>query len=68
MRVVVIEPGAVATELTDHITHTKQMAERMYEKESISAEDIAEVIAFALGRPRGVSLNEILIRPTGQAL
>jgi NADP-dependent 3-hydroxy acid dehydrogenase YdfG len=70
IRVVVIEPGAVATELTDHITHgdTKQMAEEMYEKESISAAEIAEVIAFALGRPRGVSLNEILIRPTGQAL
>ena len=70
VRVVVIEPGAVATELTDHITHgeTKQAAERMYENESISAEEIAEVIAFALARPRGVSLNEILIRPTGQAL
>jgi NADP-dependent 3-hydroxy acid dehydrogenase YdfG len=70
VRVMLIEPGAVATELTDHITHgdTKQMAEQMYEKESITAEDIAEVIAFALGRPRGVSLNEILIRPTGQAL
>ena len=70
IRVVVIEPGAVATELTDHITHadTKAGAERMYEEESIPAEDVAEVIAFALGRPRGVSLNEILIRPTGQAL
>ena len=40
----------------------------MYEKESISADDIAEVIAFALSRPRSVSLNEILIRPTGQSL
>jgi NADP-dependent 3-hydroxy acid dehydrogenase YdfG len=68
IRVILIEPGAVATELTDHITDgdTKQMAEQMYANESISAEDIAEVIAFALGRPRGVSLNEILIRPTGQ--
>lgn len=67
---VLIEPGAVATELTDHITHaqTKQAAQQMYEKESISAQDIAEVIAFALSRPRSVSLNEILIRPTGQSL
>lgn len=70
VRVILIEPGAVATELTDHITDadTKKMAEQMYDNESISAEDIAEVIAFALARPRGVSLNEILIRPTGQAL
>ena len=70
VRVVLIEPGAVATELTDHITHsdTKAAVERMYEEESISAQDVAEVIAFAVSRPRGVSLNEILIRPTGQTL
>jgi NADP-dependent 3-hydroxy acid dehydrogenase YdfG len=70
IRVMVIEPGAVATELTDHITHadTKQAAEQMYEEMSITAEDIAEVIAFAVNRPRRMTLNEILIRPTGQAL
>ena len=70
IRVMVIEPGAVATELTDHITHaeTKQATEQMYERMSITAEDIAEVIAFAVGRPRRMTLNEILIRPTGQAL
>jgi NADP-dependent 3-hydroxy acid dehydrogenase YdfG len=69
VRVIVIEPGAVATELTDHITHaeTKAAAERMYEQTSISAQDIAEIIAFAVSRPRSVSLNEILVRPTGQA-
>jgi NADP-dependent 3-hydroxy acid dehydrogenase YdfG len=69
VRVIVIEPGAVATELTDHITHTetKAAAERMYEETSIAAQDIAEIIAFAVSRPRGVSLNEILVRPTGQA-
>ena len=33
-----------------------------------AADDIAEIIAFAVSRPHGVSLNEILIRPTGQAL
>jgi len=70
IRVIVVEPGAVATELTDHITHadTKQAAEEMYEQNAIRAADIAGVIAFAVTRPRGVSLNEILIRPTGQAL
>jgi NADP-dependent 3-hydroxy acid dehydrogenase YdfG len=70
VRVIVIEPGAVATELTDHITHaeTKAGAEQMYKQTSITAQDIAEVIAFAVSRPQSVSLNEILIRPTGQAL
>ena len=42
-------------------------AERMYEQTSMTAQDIAEIIAFAVSRPRGVSLNEILVRPTGQA-
>jgi NADP-dependent 3-hydroxy acid dehydrogenase YdfG len=70
VRVIIIEPGAVATELTDHITHaeTKAGAEQMYKQTSITAQDIAEVIAFAVSRPQSVSLNEILIRPTGQAL
>jgi NADP-dependent 3-hydroxy acid dehydrogenase YdfG len=69
VRVIVIEPGAVATELTDHITHreTKAAAEQMYARTSIAAQDIAEIIAFAVSRPRGVSLNEILVRPTGQS-
>ncbi len=70
VRVIVIEPGAVATELTDHITHaeTKAAAEQMYEATAISAKDIAEIIAFAVSRPRSVSLNEILVRPTAQEL
>ncbi len=69
VRVIVIEPGAVATELTDHITHaeTRAAAEEMYAQTSIAARDIAEIIAFAVSRPRSVSLNEILVRPTGQA-
>jgi NADP-dependent 3-hydroxy acid dehydrogenase YdfG len=69
VRVMVIEPGAVATELTDHITNpdTKQAAEQMYKQLAITADDIAQVIAFALTRPRRMTLNEILVRPTAQA-
>ena len=68
VRVTVIEPGAVATELTDHITHAgaKQMAEGFYEQVAITAQDIAEIIAFAITRPHRLTLNEILIRPTAQ--
>jgi NADP-dependent 3-hydroxy acid dehydrogenase YdfG len=68
VRVTVIEPGAVATELTDHITHAsaKQMAEGFYEQVAITAQDIAEIITFAITRPHRVTLNEILIRPTAQ--
>jgi NADP-dependent 3-hydroxy acid dehydrogenase YdfG len=68
VRVMVIEPGAVATELTDHITNpeVKKAAEKMYQQLAITAEDIAEVIAFAVTRPRRMTLNEILVRPTAQ--
>jgi NADP-dependent 3-hydroxy acid dehydrogenase YdfG len=70
IRVMIIEPGAVATELTDHITDAgaKQAAEQLYDEVAITAEDIAEVIAFAVARPRRMTLKEILIRPTAQAL
>ena len=68
IRVTVIEPGAVATELTDHIDNpdAKQAAERMYEHAAITARDIAEVIVFAVTRPRRMTLNEVLVRPTAQ--
>ncbi len=68
IRVMVVEPGMVATELTDHITDatareaTKQAAAEL----AIPANEIAEIIAFAVGRPATVSLNEILVRPTSQ--
>lgn len=68
IRVMVVEPGAVATELTDHITHpqSKQGSEQFYAQVAIRAQDIADIIAFAITRPRNVSMNEILVRPTAQ--
>jgi NADP-dependent 3-hydroxy acid dehydrogenase YdfG len=68
IRVTVIEPGAVATELTDHITHadTKRATEAFVQYLAIRPEDVAEIIAFALSRPRRMALNEILVRPTAQ--
>jgi NADP-dependent 3-hydroxy acid dehydrogenase YdfG len=69
VRVTVVEPGAVATELTDHITDdkTKHAVEQLYDTTAITADDIAEIIAFAVSRPRHVALNEILVRPAAQA-
>ena len=68
IRVIVVEPGAVATELTDHITHaaTKQATKDFVRDLAITSEDIAEVIAFAVSRPKRMTLNEILVRPTAQ--
>ena len=69
IRVTVIEPGAVATELTSHITHdeTREATEAFVKELAITPEDIAEVIVFAVSRPRRMTLNEILVRPTAQA-
>jgi NADP-dependent 3-hydroxy acid dehydrogenase YdfG len=70
VRVTLIEPGAVATELPTHITHeaTRQGAEQLYSQVTVTAEDIAEVIAFAVNRPKHLAINEILLRPANQQL
>jgi NADP-dependent 3-hydroxy acid dehydrogenase YdfG len=69
IRVTVIEPGAIATELSDHITHAdSKQAAKDYLDIAIPPDDIAGVIAFAVSRPQRVTLNEILVRPTAQAM
>ncbi|WP_334020778.1 SDR family oxidoreductase [Alteromonas sp. S015] len=64
-----ISPGAVATELTDHISHedSKQMADDMYD-DAINADAIARAITFAIEQPGDVDINEMVIRPTSQEL
>jgi NADP-dependent 3-hydroxy acid dehydrogenase YdfG len=70
IRVTVIEPGAIATELANHITHadSKTAAEEATAEIGIPAQDIADVITFAVSRPQRVTLNEILVRPTAQPM
>jgi NADP-dependent 3-hydroxy acid dehydrogenase YdfG len=70
IRVSVVEPGFVATELQGHNTNpmVQEATEKMREQigEVLEAEDIADAIVYAVSRPERVSINEILIRPTGQ--
>ena len=68
IRVTLIEPGVVATELPNHITHdeTRQGVQQLYSQAEVTADDVAEIIAFVLSRPRHLALNEILLRPAGQ--
>jgi NADP-dependent 3-hydroxy acid dehydrogenase YdfG len=68
VRVIVIEPGATATELPDHITHAASKRVSTALDWSIPPHDIADVIAFAVSRPQRVTLNEILVRPTVQTI
>lgn len=69
IRVTLIEPGAVATELTEHITHEGAKRTTQEFTRSITplqAEDIAAAILYAVTQPERVNVNEILIRPTEQ--
>src|SRR5438105_472444 len=68
VRVTVVEPGAVATELQEHNRPEirEQIATIFVGVTPLSAEDIADAILYAVGRPANVSINEVLVRPSGQ--
>jgi NADP-dependent 3-hydroxy acid dehydrogenase YdfG len=68
VRVSLVEPGAVATELTDHMRPEirEQARSRFADVESLESEDIADAIVYIVTRPRRVAVNELLIRPTEQ--
>jgi clavulanate-9-aldehyde reducatase len=68
VRVTLIEPGAVATELPGHNRPEvlEQMAKAFQGVTPLASEDIAEAILYAIGQPANVSVNEVLVRPSGQ--
>ena len=69
VRVVVIEPGMVATELGDHITDPRAKAALQQRREQMTpmeSEDIARAVLYAVTQPPHVAVNEILLRPTDQ--
>ena len=68
IRVTSIEPGVVATELTDTITDESLQGfiENAKKMETLQAKDIANAILYAVESPSHVNVNEVLIRPTTQ--
>ncbi|MFF1378486.1 SDR family oxidoreductase [Streptomyces sp. NPDC058308] len=68
VRVTTIEPGTVDTELRDHIDDpaiSAAVQEAVGSIEKIpSGADVAELIAFAVSRPRHVNLSQISVLPT----
>ncbi|MFI2102665.1 SDR family oxidoreductase [Isoptericola sp. NPDC019693] len=69
VRVVMVEPGMVDTELSEHLSDPamRALAARMAgEIRVLDPYDVAETVLFAVTRPPHVSLNEILVRPTEQ--
>lgn len=69
IRVTVIEPGVVATELRDHIPHpaTKQAVDAWASSlRQLQPDDVANAVVFCVSQPDHVNINEILMRPTDQ--
>ena len=68
VRVSLVEPGVVKTELTSHMRPEvqEQSRKRFGNIERLESEDIADAIAYIVSRPRRVAVNEMLIRPTEQ--
>jgi NADP-dependent 3-hydroxy acid dehydrogenase YdfG len=68
LRVSAVEPGAVSTELADHLRPEvrETMEQRFAQMERMESEDIADAIVYIVTRPRRVAINEMLIRPTEQ--
>jgi NADP-dependent 3-hydroxy acid dehydrogenase YdfG len=68
-RVTVIEPGAVATELVEHLSDSaskERIQEWQASMRQLQSEDIAQAILYAVTQPDRVNVNEILVRPTDQ--
>lgn len=70
LRTTIISPGAVDTELPNTITDETvgQNIGRFYEEVAIPADSFARAVVFAMSQPEEVDINEILYRPTAQAL
>jgi len=68
VRVTIVEPGAVVTELQQHNRPPvyEQLMRRWEGVEPLQPEDIANAIVFALRQPQHVSVNELLVRPSRQ--
>lgn len=68
VRVSLVEPGAVSTELAGHNRPEvlSLLAKRFADMERLESEDIADAIAYVVTRPRRVAINEVLVRPTEQ--
>lgn len=68
VRVSVVEPGTVDTELVNHLSEiTRDAARRQISGiEALRPEDVADAIAYIVTRERRVAVNEMLVRAGDQ--
>jgi NADP-dependent 3-hydroxy acid dehydrogenase YdfG len=64
IRVTIISPGVVESELADTITSTSTAAAMVeFRKVALTPDAIARAIAYAIEQPADVDVNEIIVRP-----
>ena len=70
VRVVVIEPGRVESELRTHVRQEvlDELGPGFAELVGLDADAVASTIVFAIAQPPNVSFSEILVRPTASAM
>ncbi|MET0295000.1 MAG: SDR family oxidoreductase [Phenylobacterium sp.] len=66
LQVTVITPGAVATDLADSIPDEERRStmKAAMAASGLAPSAVADAVAFVLGQPPGVSVNELIVRPT----
>ena len=68
IRVSVVSPGVTESELADSISDPRAREDmKTYRSVALPASAVADAIAFAVSRPAGVDVNEIVVRPAGSA-
>lgn len=70
IRTTIISPGAVSTELLEHISEKdiQQGTRDFVSKIAVGPDTFARAVAFAINEPDDVDINEILFRPTAQSV
>ena len=70
IRTTIISPGAVKTELLEHISDAdvKKANQELVAEIGVSADSFARVVSFAISQPEDVDINEVLFRPVKQLL
>jgi NADP-dependent 3-hydroxy acid dehydrogenase YdfG len=69
VRISLVEPGAVDTELRTHITQTeaRESSDRYAQAmRQLQSDDVARAILYVVTQPPHVAVNEVLVRPTDQ--
>ncbi len=70
IRTTAISPGAIATELPNSITEpdVAESVRKLVQDVALPADSFAQIVAFVIGLPEEMDVNEVLFRPTRQEI